>query len=119
MTFRIRSIEAFHPGKQIIIWLEDETSGSSRMPNGGEWCVRLTIDEAPQAIAALNAAYTNTVQSVMIDVAAGGCRICENTRRVNRTLIDLDGTSGDPCSVCIPRAEQRIRKSTQIRRRPE
>lgn len=116
MTFRIRNIEAFHPGKQIIIWLEDEITGSTSKGNGqGEWCVRLTVDEAPRAIEALTTAYVNTIQSVLVDVAAGGCRTCDNTRRVNRNLIDLDGVSGDPCPVCIPRAEERIRKSTRIR----
>jgi hypothetical protein len=115
MTFRIRNIEAFH-GKQVILWLEDETTHSSTKSDGqGEWCVRLTVDEAPQVIAALNAAYSQTMQHALIDVAAGGCRTCNNTRRVNRAMFDLKGTSGDPCPVCIPRAEERIRKAVMLK----
>lgn len=57
------------------------------------------------------------MDAAMVDVAAGGCRTCNNTRRVNRALIDLDGVTGEPCPVCIPRAEERIKRSMQTGRR--
>ena len=116
MTFKIRRVEAFHPGKQVILWLEDEVTHSTTMPEGGEWCVRITVPEAPAVIEQLVAAYTHSFQKAMIEVAAGGCRTCNNTRRVNRALIDLDGMTGEPCPVCIPRADERIRKSMSVRR---
>lgn len=117
MAFQIRRVEAFHPGKQIILWLEEETTHNIHMPNGGEWCVRITVPDAPIIIEQLVAAYANSIQAAMVDVAAGGCRTCSNTRRVNRALIDLDGITGEPCPVCIPRAEERIKRSMQTGRR--
>ena len=113
-SYHVYNIEAFH-GKQVILWLEDEITHQRQFgPSGTTPCVRLTVDEAPAFIEQLIAAYSQTMQHALIDVAAGGCRTCNNTRRVNRALLDLDGTSGEPCPVCIPRAEERIRKSVML-----
>ena len=35
MTFKIRRVEAFHPGKQVILLLEDVVTHSTTMPEGG------------------------------------------------------------------------------------
>lgn len=113
MNYRIHGIEAFS-GRQIILWLEDETTHQQEW-DGVQRCVRLTIDEAPAVIEQLISAYSQTMQNALIEVAAGGCRTCGNTRRVNQALLDFNRTSGEPCPVCIPRAEERIRKAVMLK----
>lgn len=110
MTYRIHSVEAFL-GKQVILWLEDETTGQ-RTWDGTEHCVRVTVDKAPALIQELVRAYAETMQNALIEVAAGGCRTCNNTRRVNGVMFQRG--SGDPCPKCMPRAEERIRRAVML-----
>jgi hypothetical protein len=115
VTFNVAGVESLH-GKQIIVHLADEVTKSREKPDGnGTWVVRITADEAPRIIQALQQAYAETMQRALIEVAAGGCRTCNNTRRVNRAVMDLEGVTGEPCPVCIPRAEERIRKTLFLR----
>lgn len=108
MTYRIREVEAFG-GKQIILWLEDETTGAIGPNELTNWCVRLTVDEARLIIPAIFDAYAQTMQDIATELAAGGCRTCRNTRR--------DLTNSGPCPVCMPRAERRLRDKVILRRR--
>lgn len=108
VTFRIAAVEPF--GRhQIILWLEDETTKARGPdgPDGPQWCVRVTMDEAPNLIERLVGAYAETMQHLAVDLAAGGCRTCRNERVVR----------GAPCPTCTPRAENRIRRTTFLPRR--
>lgn len=118
MTYVVREIEAF-TGNQIIIWLQDEATGNHLTESGSSWCVRVTVDEAPGILASLVAAYATSMQNIAIDLAAGGCRNCGNERRVGvNHLSKLMGGAGggQPCPVCMPRAEKRLRKYMRRRR---
>ncbi len=118
MPFRIARVEAF-TGNQVILWLADEHSGQTSTVEGSEWCVRLRADSIHPLIADLLEAYGRTMAKVMLEVAAGGCRTCGNTRLVDvNHLADLmaGGGGGKPCPVCVPRAEERIRKAAHLPR---
>lgn len=118
MTYRVHSVEAF-TGNQVIVWLEDEQTGARGPGNGSQWCVRVTIDEAPAILSALLSAYVTSIQNVVIELAAGGCRTCRGERRINvnhlSRLMGGDG-GGEPCPVCMPRAEKRLRQYLRMRR---
>lgn len=104
--YRVRSIDPFI-GNQVIVWLEDEQSGDPGPGDGTEWCVRVTMDEARGLLTELFNAYAVTMQNIAVELAAGGCRACGNTRRVG----------GDPCPTCMPRAQDRLRKAAHLRPR--
>lgn len=115
MTYEIKSIKPFG-AHQIIIWLADEQSHATG-PNGAsgpQWCVRITVDKAATHLRAFLDAYAQVMSELTIDVAAGGCRTCKNKRKVNQALFDFDNVTGEPCPVCLPRAEERIRKAAMI-----
>lgn len=118
MTYVVREVEAFS-GNQIILWLSDESTGVTGPGNGSNWCVRVTVDEAPGILADFLAAYATSMQNIAIDLAAGGCRNCGNERRVGvNHLSKLMGGAGggQPCPVCMPRAEKRLRRYMRRRR---
>lgn len=117
-TFVVRRVESF-VGKQIIIWLSEEQGGATgpQGDGGPQWCVRVTADDAPRVMRELADAYVSVMQALALDLAAGGCRTCSNTRKVStdasgkqRAYVGLmDGEAWQPCPVCVPRAEKRLR----------
>lgn len=125
MTFRIRDVQSMR-GRQVILWLEDEQSGADGPGDNTQWCVRLTVDDAPGVITALVDAYAQTMQRLAVELGAGGCRTCGNERRVTAdgsggfrpfaSLLDHPH-SAIPCPVCIPRAEKRVRSFVMLRRK--
>ncbi len=120
MAFQVERVEAFL-GNQVILWLADETTGSTRMPNdAGEWCVRLRADQISPFIRDLLDAQAKTLSNILLDVAAGGCRTCGNERRIginHFAMLTGGDAGGEPCPVCVPRAEERIRKAARLPRR--
>lgn len=95
--FVVNRIENFI-GNQVIIWLEEEHTGKTEDERGLSYCVRVPVGDAPRVMQEMIAAYVKAMENTMVHVAAGGCRTCHNKRFVN----------GEPCPVCIPRAEKRV-----------
>lgn len=89
---------------QIIIFLE--LDGFTEDEKGSSYCVRLTLPEAPEVIGDLIRCYSQAMEDVALQLAAGGCRTCDNTRMVK----------GEQCPVCVPRAHKRLREKVWPRR---
>lgn len=119
-TYRVESVEPAVFGKgTVIVNLVTEQGGHTVGPDGCTYVLRLTIDEQPVLLGALLDAYRNAVQTALVDLAAGGCRTCDNRRRVGTNpLAGLLGgdEGGTPCPTCIPRAERRLRDRLSFRK---
>lgn len=111
MNWKIRGVEPWSKG-QTVIWLEDPNTGADGPGDGTQWCATVRLPELPGLIQQLFEAYTKQMQDLAVDLAAGGCRTCKNTRRVNgnplAALMGQDDGS-KPCPDCLPRAEKRLR----------
>lgn len=92
---------AFHesPG-QTVIYLRRSNERDRELERlSGNDCLVLRVDELLPLVHRLIDRYGRVVESTVWDLAAGGCRTCANSRRVNRR----------PCPTCSPRAEKRLR----------
>ncbi len=105
-TQRIREITA-HPGNQIIIWIGDRNDPSQEH----NYAVAVPINDAPKFLAQFQEAYARAMQNVALELAAGGCRTCGNRRYVIPEGEPVFNPRRDPCPKCIPRAEERIKKT--------
>lgn len=113
--FKVIGVEAFK-GNQVVIWLASEADGSTDNPHGGKYAVRVRADAIGPFVRDLLDAQSATLANIMLDVAAGGCRTCSNTRKINvdhLTSLAADG-GGEPCPVCVPRATDRLRKAAHL-----
>lgn len=106
MTYRIHRVQPW-VGNQIILWLEDEHTKETGPdgPDGSQWCVRVTVDEARKLIPDIMNAYAVVMQNIAMELACGGCRTCKNERTIN----------GSPCPVCIPRGEKKLRSVVHLK----
>jgi hypothetical protein len=114
-THRIHKVEPLG-SHQVVIWLEDN-DGRTEDAKGLSMCVQLSADAIAPLIHELTDAHMDVLGRVMLELAAGGCRTCNNTRMVGvnhlAALFHGDG-GGEPCPVCVPRAEERIRRAAHL-----
>lgn len=95
-------------GAQLTIWLKDR-DGRTEDAEGLGLVVTLAAADVPGFIQDVVGAYAVTMQNLAIHLAAGGCRTCGGERMVRAPGDGLFDRSV-PCPVCLPRADERLRR---------